>query len=418
MPKIQITARGIRSALKNYTPFQSITEYIWNGFDAQASKIEIHYSANELGGIDSISVKDDGYGISHEKLQEKFESVFESKKALQNKLKKNQSAIHGKNGIGRLTFFTFARNAYWKTVYNDNGENRTYDIYSNAENINLYTGINTTPKKTELPIGTEVIFSGVHSLTKHDLETSFLNFLLQEFSWFLALNSERGFSLTLNETEINYKDFIADMEEFEINYKKTETFFNVTYIRWKDRFLKESSRYYYLDSQGKEKWKETSTIKNKSDKFYHSMIIRSPYFDAFGFQSAENDEQNSLLGGTRSDSQFRFMRKKTANFLRIKRKPFLEEFANTLISEYKNAKIIKTEDTKNPTDISNLIKILYKMQPRLFSSLNLEQKRIFVELLELATSSDKRKDIPEIIGKIIELSEDEKNELTEIFLPQ
>ncbi|KKQ79374.1 MAG: hypothetical protein UT03_C0060G0004 [Candidatus Moranbacteria bacterium GW2011_GWD2_38_7] len=124
MPKIQITAKGIRAALKKYVPYQSLCEYIWNGFDAQASEIQINYNSDELGNIESITISDNGYGIPHLKLQEKFEPLFESKKALENKLKKNQSAIHGKNGIGRLTFFTFARNASWKTTYDENGENQ------------------------------------------------------------------------------------------------------------------------------------------------------------------------------------------------------------------------------------------------------------------------------------------------------
>ncbi|HBP00884.1 MAG: hypothetical protein UY41_C0040G0018 [Candidatus Moranbacteria bacterium GW2011_GWE1_49_15] len=415
MPKIQITARGIRAALKSYTPFQSIVEYVWNGFDAQASKIEINFTANELGGIDSITIKDDGYGIPHGKLQEKFETVFESKKALQSKLKKNLSALHGKNGIGRLTFFTFARNAYWKTVYADTGENRTYDIYANAENINLYTGINAIPKRTDLPTGTEVFFGGVHSLTKYDLENSFQDFLLQEFSWFLALNSKRGFSITVGGIPLDYKKFVADSEEFELNHEKTDIPFSVTYVRWKEKLPKEPSRYYYLDSLGQEKWKESSAIKNKGDKFFHSVFIQSPYFDSFAFQSAEDDGQNALMGGTRSDSQFRFMRKKVANYLRIKRKPFLDEFADKLVLEYEKADIISRKEDAGHKDISQIIRMLYKMQPRLFASLNTEQKKMLVGLLELAAGSDKGSDVPLIINSIIELSNEEKNELAEIF---
>ena len=48
MPKIQITARGIRAALKKYTPYQSIAEYIWNGFDAEASEIRINFTAYDI----------------------------------------------------------------------------------------------------------------------------------------------------------------------------------------------------------------------------------------------------------------------------------------------------------------------------------------------------------------------------------
>lgn len=415
MPKIQITARGIRAALKGYTPFQSLVEYVWNGFDAQASKIEINYTANELGGIDSISIKDNGYGIPHGKLQEKFESVFESKKSLQSKLKKNRSAIHGKNGIGRLTFFTFARNAYWKTVFAENDSNWTYDIYSNAENINLYTGINAIPKKTELPTGTEVMFGGVHSLTADDFENGFWDFLLLEFSWFLALNREKSYSISVNGKDLDFYDFMADTESFEIFHEKTGTTFAITYVRWKDKLPKEPSRYYYLDSSGQEKWKESSAIKNKGDEFFHSVFIKSAYFDSFGFQAPAQTDQEALIGGSRADVQFRFMRKKIANYLRIKRKPFLDEFADNLITEYENAGIIAAGKNNDSKHISSIVRMLYKMQPRLFSSLNLEQKKILIGLLEITAKSDRSADIPQVIESIIELSEEEKSELTEIF---
>ena len=76
MPKIQITAKGIKSALKKYTPYLSIAEYIWNGFDAQASEIRIDYVSDELGNLESFTIADNGYGIDHAKLQEKFEPPF------------------------------------------------------------------------------------------------------------------------------------------------------------------------------------------------------------------------------------------------------------------------------------------------------------------------------------------------------
>ena len=41
MGKVQITTKGIAKFLKAYTEEKSISEYIWNGFDAKANKIEI-----------------------------------------------------------------------------------------------------------------------------------------------------------------------------------------------------------------------------------------------------------------------------------------------------------------------------------------------------------------------------------------
>ena len=412
MPKIQISSRGIRAALKKYTPYQSIAEYIWNGFDAGATQIDMDYVADELGGLVSLSIKDNGYGIAHEKLQEKFEPMFESRKALENKLKQHRSALHGKKGIGRLTFFTFARSAIWKTVFEKDGKNYTYDIFANSENINFYTGINSTPKETERTIGTTVAFSGIHTLTSTNLQDKFSDFLCKEFAWFLELNSKSNFSININGNRLDYSHLIAEKEIFEILHEKSKTSFLVTYVRWNEKSFNEPSRYYYLNSVDLEQWKEPTVIKNKGEQFHHSVFVKSAYFDSFAFQSLEETGQETLLGGSRSDAQFRFLRRKLANYLRIKRRPFLKNFAEKLIEEYREQNILPENSSDN---FLETIKTLYEIQPRIFSALNKEQKHLLLGMLSLLSKSDKKSIIPEIIKKIVDLSDDELAELQRLF---
>jgi len=415
MPKIQISSRGIRAALKKYTPYQSIAEYVWNGFDAGATKIDIEYIADELGGLVSLSIKDNGYGINHGKLQEKFEPMFESRKALENKLKQHRSALHGKKGIGRLTFFTFARSAIWNTVFEKDDKNYTYDIFANSENINFYTGINSTPKITEKPVGTQVTFSAIHALTAANLEDKFKEFLCKEFAWFLELNSKSNFSININGLPLDCAHFIAEKETFEIIHEKTATAFDVTYVRWNEKSANEPSRYYYLNSADLEQWKEPTAIKNKGEKFYHSVFIKSNYFDSFAFQSMQDSGQEALIGGSRSDTQFRFLRRKLANYLRIKRRPFLKTFAQNLIEEYREQNILPENTDGN---FEQTIKTLYEIQPRIFSALNKEQKKLFVNMLSLLNESNKRKAITQTIGLVVDLSEEEKTELEKLFETQ
>lgn len=57
---VQITSKGIKNSLKKYTALKSICEYIWNGFDAKATEINIDTANNEFGFISSIRVSDNG----------------------------------------------------------------------------------------------------------------------------------------------------------------------------------------------------------------------------------------------------------------------------------------------------------------------------------------------------------------------
>ena len=116
--KIQLQSQGIKKALRNYKMYDSVAEYIWNGFDAQATKVEVLFCKNELGGINSIIIRDNGHGIEQEQLKVKFTPMFESEKAITIN-KNNISTYHGKNGVGRLTFFhictrSWVENNIWK----------------------------------------------------------------------------------------------------------------------------------------------------------------------------------------------------------------------------------------------------------------------------------------------------------------
>ena len=72
MGKVQITTKGISKFLKSYTEEKSISEYVWNGFDAEASIIDIITTFNNVGKIEKVEIIDNGSGIEFEKLSSKF----------------------------------------------------------------------------------------------------------------------------------------------------------------------------------------------------------------------------------------------------------------------------------------------------------------------------------------------------------
>ncbi|QCG95419.1 hypothetical protein E6C67_16290 [Azospirillum sp. TSA2s] len=48
MRQVALTPKGIKKLLKSYTPLQAIAEYVWNGFEANATNVHIMFSANAL----------------------------------------------------------------------------------------------------------------------------------------------------------------------------------------------------------------------------------------------------------------------------------------------------------------------------------------------------------------------------------
>ena len=160
MGKIQISSKGIEKTLRKFDYLQAISEYIWNGFDAQATVVDVKLHLNVLGGVDHIVISDNGYGIDRRELERKFTPFFESEKQIDpEKRTRTTSAMHGKNGIGRLTFHRFASDAKWKTTYVDGLLKNTYTIQIGANQLDAYEV--SRIKLTDGEPGTSVTFHNI-----------------------------------------------------------------------------------------------------------------------------------------------------------------------------------------------------------------------------------------------------------------
>ena len=69
--KVFITDNGIKSGVTSDAK-RAICEYIWNGFDAKATCVELEYECNGIGYVQSFSIKDNGEGIRRDLLHLTF----------------------------------------------------------------------------------------------------------------------------------------------------------------------------------------------------------------------------------------------------------------------------------------------------------------------------------------------------------
>lgn len=427
MTKTRFDTKGIKSALSKlqFTEnnfYKSITEFIWNGFDAKASVVELSYEiyqTNKDGKFRELEIKDNGSGINQKRLGKTFEPIYESEKIGDNGLEKNHSTIHGKNGVGRLTFFTFSNFAKWYTIYNGDGMNYKCEIEIDANKLNLFTDEDKTLEQTNEETGTTVVFSRFFRLKNPNIENDLLNNLKNEFGWFLELNKSKGYRLIINGKDLDYSDMLEDREIFTINHQGSGETFRIEYIRWAAKLKGEYSRFYYLDENNNEVWKEYTKLNKQRDDFYHSIYISSEYFKYFNFSSKE-DSLYKGLGSGRSDEIFKYFSNEVYNFLKSKRKPFLKKHSKKIVEEYKKEGGIIV-DEKDPfeliqtEELDNVLQEVYVIQPKIFARSNNEQKRIFIGFLKLLLKSDEREQVLNIIASITELDSNERKELSEIL---
>ena len=158
---VEITSKGIRKVLNKYTPQRAIAEYIWNGFDAHATVVKVvTESESTYDTITKVSVIDNGDGIVYDLLPISFKKFYESHKSVKGNVDSRFS--RGKNGYGRFTFFKFADNADWHTIYKKGDNLFKYCIDINTQKLTDYHA--TEPEQVEdEATGTEVVFTNINN---------------------------------------------------------------------------------------------------------------------------------------------------------------------------------------------------------------------------------------------------------------
>lgn len=412
--KIELGSEGIKRVLRKYKPEEAIAEYVWNGYDATATSVSIRILQNSIYGVEKISIADNGYGIPYGQLNTKFKPFFESNKIIIRNSESNSSSYHGKNGVGRLTFFTFAGKALWETVYEEEGKKYKYSIQIERDGLNDYTA--TEPKEVEsnIELGTEVIFSQINEEFQVGAMKHFLNI---EFCWFLELMRKNNFKLLINDEPIDYSEILEERDVRDYKYNNLQ--FNVIFCRWSQKLNGEYSKYYYLDSSNKEKFKENTTLNNKGDNFYHSVYVTSTLFDDFDFTVVAGQMRLKIAGSNREDEAFKYIKREIDNLIREKRTPFIKKYAKKFLKMVEEKEAYPDFDENSPVDnfkkecLDELISTVYYVEPKILSGLNKTQLKTIIRMFALIMESGEKDSFVKIIDSVVNMSKDERVELAE-----
>ena len=420
---VEITSSGIRKILNKYSSGRAISEYIWNGFDAKASTIHIdyEYENEELDTIKSIKISDNGSGICYEELSAKFKKFYESQKRITTE--NNTDLTRGKNGYGRFTFYKFARSAQWNTSYLRDGQIMSYDIRINSDTLIDYTS--TEPIITQdTNTGTCVIFDGITcDISGVYIKNILIPYLKAEFAWFLELKEE--YKIFVNNEELNYSSIIAERGSVPITLSANEHHdgtFNCKYIRWNTKMNDEYSRFYFLNNELELKFTKTTLLNKKGDDFWHSIIVVDDFFNEIDCDSDQEDDslQLKLFNDSKDRKLFRNLITGLNDFLKKKRRPFLKGQAQLMVSKFKEEKVFPAFGTDDwdkvrMEGLEDFVKNLYEVEPVVFMKLNKEQKKIFLELLNLVMDSGERENLFKIIEAVVELDSNDRKEFAKIL---
>lgn len=109
-------------------PHRALAEFVWNAVDAEATEVSVDFVLNALEGIEAIRITDNGHGISEERAAKDFRNLGDSWKRSAHRTRNSQRALHGKEGRGRLRFFSIAHEASWLSTFEKEGELQTLSL--------------------------------------------------------------------------------------------------------------------------------------------------------------------------------------------------------------------------------------------------------------------------------------------------
>lgn len=427
--KVNINDTSIMSGVTKDAK-KAICEYIWNGFDANATNVYLEYSATEIGGITSFVIRDDGDGINRSQLHDTFGTYQDS---IKKKSYQWSSQVKGKKGKGRYAFNCFASRATWTSIYEednklfkhvlsiDEGENDHFDDHS-EDGQKIVHNVHT---------GTEVSFDNVRLSREFFESDEFIGYLKIEYAVFLKLNENRSKALFINGVKLDYNDIIAEfdtktvgIEDDNDNYKLYS--FDLIFIRWKEK-TKENYCIYYLNEDGIERYEETTKLNKKDTGFHHSIYVNSSYFQYFGPSSTMKTAGLQQLQfvdfeiqKTEKDKVFKSLRRRVLEWLSEKEKLFIEQVAgDELWNRYEKSGVVELpkNEYEEPlyNELKDTVKGIYTVQPKIFKNLQNVPAKALVGCLKLLLQTDKREDVLTIIDGINRMTDDERHRLAEVL---
>lgn len=165
MPWLQVQAGQdhlLQYAKRN--PIDALTELIWNGLDAEANEVDVTVETRSLGGDDpllstvvSITVRDNGHGITPEIAVKSFPSLGDSwKKGLNGRTLNQIRILHGSKGRGRFATYSLGHRVRWTSVSKDEaGKFHQIEILGDAKRVNGFDI--EEPVDADGPAGTVVV---------------------------------------------------------------------------------------------------------------------------------------------------------------------------------------------------------------------------------------------------------------------
>ena len=397
---------------------EAICEYIWNGFEAGATVVEVSFVGVPMQEAMSIRVEDNGRGIEFENLEQTFGAFLSSIK--------NSASIRIKSqankGKGRFSYLCFSYSAEWDTVYKKDEVLKKYTISTSQVNRSNFSTSDISDVTDVTSTGTIVEFPLVDGTTVDQLSYSSIHQkLLQEFSWFLYLNRSKNLSLKYEGITLDYSQYIDPELSVETVITVEGEQFAVSLIVWKKN-IDNSSKIYYLSDSGEiHAARNTGFNKNTVD-FFHNVFVSSNYITAqnTAFLQDNDTAQSQIELQDNSKKIFGELKQEISKLIQTALKGFLIRQADKQLTfmEERGSLPAFTQDEYGQLrkkDFETVTRELYCVEPRIFFKLNDKQEKSLLGFMNLLLSSEERENLLSIVEQVVSLTAEQRKSFANVL---
>ena len=392
--------------LRNQTnAIGALAELVWNAIDADAKDIRVDWKENEMMGVESITVTDDGHGIAIDEndfSEHPFASLGDSDKHTLHHQSPGGRILHGRFGKGRIRALALGGVITWDTVYSKTAKtNKRYTIKGVVGEASLQL---STPKNSKKSTGTSVTVEHV-----------------SEKGNTLDLKSvRRRFSLIFSEHLSNYSDIAIHIQgerlrpegmiskryligtstthlqpEGKINWQ-------LRCLHWKEPVSDSRGRLFLCDANQLVIGEHELGLRGSEEYTFYLDCPKAREWEDDGLIALKDDAQQVFLEARLK--AHRFLR----NTFRERAESLAEELTEQRIFPYPSGG--KGAEVEHQKKIFSEMALHIKQNIGSYEKMNLDNKRLLFKLLQGLIEIEPKKAV-DILNKSLRMSAEDRKEL-------
>lgn len=398
-------------AIAKAKPANAICELLWNSLDADAGNVEISFIRNEMSGLESIVLKDDGTGIKYNELEKCFKFLGKSPKTYKERSDKGR-IFHGKNGEGRYQAFCLGKLLEWNSIYEEDGKFWEFSITTASPTEFPYTEPKLSKStKTGVTVSIKDLTDGAKE--NFAITTNLKKELITGFAHYLKAYEVQDIKIIVDGELLDLQKALIATERaaFTVTNDENKEVIKINFdiYHWHDKSIKKR---YFCSKDGVVIHEDQKTGLMVKD-FGHSIYLSSDYFDhlhkdgSFVLQLTANpvfDSISSQMDHFVSD----FLRKQLAEKSRSK----IQQLKSKEVYPYKDLPENKLQQVER--DFFDICASKLIESSKNFLGGTNDNQKLLLELLK--NSLEKGPDnVVNIMREVVKLPEEEINNLKDLI---